>query len=91
MDLEKHWPAILFANGVGEVGADVATQLEQKCLRHNSSCGTDRFDFPCIVLAGLSYSNLMDEDAVAHLKKLRDFEVVPTAQKQRDIPITYGS
>ena len=91
VDLEKHWPAILFAIGVDEVGADVATQLEQKRFRHNSLCDTERFDFPCIVLAGLSYSNLMDEVAVARLKELRDFEVVPTNRKQGDIPITYGS
>ena len=91
VDLEKHWPAILFAIGVDSVGADIAAQLEQKRFRHNSVSNTDRFDFPCIVLTGLDYLGLMDDDAAVCLKKLRDFEIVPSDQKQGDIPITYGS
>eukprot|EP00523_Entomoneis_sp_CCMP467_P020426 CAMPEP_0168852802 /NCGR_PEP_ID=MMETSP0727-20121128/13174_1 /TAXON_ID=265536 /ORGANISM="Amphiprora sp., Strain CCMP467" /LENGTH=822 /DNA_ID=CAMNT_0008906955 /DNA_START=124 /DNA_END=2592 /DNA_ORIENTATION=+ len=91
VDLKKHWPAMLFAIGVDEIGADVATQLEQKRSRHNSVGGTDRFDFPCIVLTGLDYFNLMSDEAADRLKKLRNFEFVPSLQKREDIPITYGS
>mmetsp|Transcript_9988 Transcript_9988/g.21826 ORF Transcript_9988/g.21826 Transcript_9988/m.21826 type:complete len:829 (+) Transcript_9988:186-2672(+) len=91
VDLERNWPAILFAVGVDKVGAEVATQLEQKRFRHNNLSNTDRFDFPCIILTGLDYSKLMTADAAARLKDLRDFEFVPSLQKREDIPITYGS
>mmetsp|Transcript_15629 Transcript_15629/g.35852 ORF Transcript_15629/g.35852 Transcript_15629/m.35852 type:complete len:826 (-) Transcript_15629:74-2551(-) len=91
VDLERNWPAILFAVGVDKVGAEVATQLEQKRFRRNNVSDTDRFNFPCIVLTGLDYSDLMNVDAVVRLKGLRDFEVLPCLQKQQDIPITYGS
>ena len=86
VDLGQHWPAILFASGMGEVGADIAMLLEQKRFRHNSlHQEEDRFDFPCIVLTGLLYTNLMDSSAVECLWVFRDFEVLPT-----DIPLTYG-
>ena len=90
VDLAMHWPAILFAIGVDEVGAGVATQFEQKRFRHNYWSETERFDFPCIVLTGLNYRNIMNEDADASLKRMRALEDVPTEQKQADIPMTYG-
>ena len=74
-----------------EVGADVVMQLDQKRFGHNSlHQEEERFDFPYIVLTGLSYTNLMDCNAVECLQAFRDFEVLPTDQKQADIPLTYG-
>ena len=90
VDLTKHWPAILFAVGVDEVGAAAAGQLEQRRFRHNNRSETEGFHFPCIVLVGLNYTNLMNAEADKHLSALRDFEIVPSDRKRADIPITYG-
>jgi len=87
--LEQHWPAILFSIGFDTVGVGVASVLQQKRLRRAQNT-TTKFDFPCTVLTGLGYSNLMSDTACQALDALRKFEVLVDNRKRCDIPIAYG-
>jgi hypothetical protein len=88
--MDKHWPSLLFAIGVDDVKMVAAAKtLTRRRLRKNSG-NTETTQFPCIILAGLDYLDLMDDGTNEEMKKLRELEVQVEVRKQRDIPWTYG-
>lgn len=90
--LEKHWPAILFAVGIDEVGAAAAHSVAGKETRAGSPDGalqSEGSQFPCLVLTGLDYQ-FLDDGSNEVLKQLRFFEIEVQERKKMDIPITYG-
>ena len=88
VSLDKHWPALLFAIGTDEVGTDAVKALTRRRLRSDGNSETT--EFPCIVLTGLNYFGLMDEEVNRSLVDLRVAELGIDEGKEQYVPITYG-
>ena len=85
---DKHWPALLFRVGMDKVGATAANSVTLRRLR--ATRDTETIDFPCLVLTGLDYLRLMNEEENEALKATREAELGVDDRKQTDVPITFG-
>jgi len=81
-DWPEDWVSIFFAIGANENGVALAAQP----IRPFTSA-----PFPCIVLTGMDFTKLMDEETAAVSRQLRDFEVEAPEVYREKVPMTYGS
>eukprot|EP00980_Cylindrotheca_fusiformis_P002294 scaffold531_cov102-Cylindrotheca_fusiformis.AAC.1 len=85
------WPAILFSLGQDNPGAALAQQAKWMRLRHDSQVipEVEEFPFPCIILAGLQYFELMNDDGNSKLRELRDFVAEEPCAYRKATPLSY--
>ena len=82
------WPAILFSIDASEKGAALAERATRMRLRSNK---TFHCPFPCIVLTGLGYSGLVDDDSENVIRELKNaHEDLPAVYIEK-VPLTCGA
>jgi hypothetical protein len=84
---DVHWPSVLFSldGDKNDVGAAKLYRT-----RTRSPQPWERYPYPCIILCGLDFVQLLGQDCCQRLKTFRDAELEVSAKLQASIPLTYS-
>jgi len=87
---DVQWPSILFAVDVEGPGMSLVKMPDNKCkrLRSGKKKPSKKIGIPCIVMMGLDYAFLTNEERI-HLKRLRDIVDVVNDRSITFTPLTY--
>ena len=83
------WPSILFSIGVDDIAASTAQQPTRIELRSEELAEGKEY-YPCIVLTGLGYDNIVGADAIEALREFRDGYIEAPEAYCKYAPLTYG-